>query len=122
MPTYLYTDLQSAVEGNLHGMTALMSGTNYSEAFMLNLGVLQALEIDFRSTKRKAVIAPDLFDDIYQYACPTDLKKKKVVGLQPQNMDRSRFDVWNLVPEDQFDQLKQTRDNLISVSDNSLVR
>lgn len=122
LSNYQFTDLQAAVEGRLHNMQALMAGTNYSEAFMLNLGVKDCLEIDFRSTKRKAAISPDLFDDIYQYACPTDLKKKKLVGLQPQNMDRSRYQIWNLVPEENFDQLKQTRFNLLSVSDNSFVR
>lgn len=120
MPTYLYTDLETSLKGRLHNQLGQIAGG--TTRTMINDGVRQCLEIDFRSTKRKSTIAPNLFNEIYQYTCPTDLKKKKVIGIQPQKLDRSRHQAYSLVPEENFDQLKQSRTNLISFTDRDFTR
>jgi len=125
MPTYTFTSLQDSVTVRLHNQLGQLAGaSNSTQNIMvaLNDGVRQCLEIDFRSTKRKSTIAPNLFNEIYQYTAPTDLKGKKVIGIQPQKLDRSRHTAYELVPEENFDQLKQTRSNLISFTDRDFTR
>jgi hypothetical protein len=125
MPTYTYLDLQDVVKVRLHNQLGQLVGATSSTGNILvgiNAGVRNSLEIDFRSTKRKAAMAPNLFNDVYQYACPTDLKADKVIGVQPQKLNRSRFNYYNLVPEENFDQLKQTRFNLLSFTERDMTR
>lgn len=118
MAVYLYTDLLAAVKGRLHNMLGHLTDTRVT----LNNGVRDCLEIDFRSTKRKSTIAPNLFNEIYQYNCPTDLKQKKVIGIQPQTLDRSRYTSYDLLPEENFDQLKQSRTGILSFTDRDMLR
>jgi len=126
MPVYTQVDLSNAVKVRLHNQLGQIAGAGTNSASILvglNRGVRKASsKIDFRSTKRKSLVAPNLFNDIYQYNCPTDLKGKKIIGIQPQTLDRSRFTVYKLVPEENFDQLKQSRDNLLSFTDRDMVR
>jgi hypothetical protein len=96
-------------------------------------------EVDIRSSKRKSALSPNLFEDIYQYTCPTDLKGQKVIDVAPQT-DRGRFDNWRLVTPEEFDRIKQDQrtdvadepfkvkrsnwigENLVAVSDYDFVR
>lgn len=125
MPTYTYTDLLNTVKVRLHNQTGQLAGISAATnpLVLINMAVRKTLnKVDFRSSKRKSTVAPNLFNDIYQYSCPTDLKGQKVVGIQPQLPDRSRFSEYHLVPEENFDQLKQSRKNLISFTDRDMIR
>jgi len=116
---YTYQNLLDSVKSRLHNQLGQLGTTSL---VAINDAVRATLEVDFRTTKRKSLVAPNLFDDIYEYNCPTDLKKKKIVGIQPQKLIRSRHTSYELVPEENFDQLKQSRENILSVSDADLVR
>ena len=63
-------------------------------------------EIDLRSSKRKSALSPNLFDDIYQYSCPSDLKSDGIIDVKPQIDRAGRTDYWELVTEEEFDRLK----------------
>ena len=118
MPNYSYLDLVASVKGRLHNALGQLTDIRVT----LNDGVGQTSDIDFRSQKRKSTLAPNLFNDIYQYTCPTDLKGLKIVGLQPQSMDRSRSQKWELTNEEEFDQRKQSEYNLLAFSDRDFTR
>jgi len=74
---------------------------------IVNRAVREVLsEIDLHSAKRKATLSPDLFDDIYDYAAPIDLKSGGLIDIRPQ-IRRGRFDEWRLTTEEEFDRLKK---------------
>jgi len=126
MPTYTLDDIQTSVKVRLHNQTGMLAGAGANSTSLL-VAIKDASrkvvsELDLRSTKRKSTVAPNLFNEIYQYNCPTDLKGLKVIGIQPQTLDRSRHTDYKLVPEEFFDQLKQSRSNLISFTDRDMTR
>src|SRR5438045_2921872 len=89
---------------------------------VINRAVRMTLaEIDLRSTKRKAATAPTLFNDVYDYACPTDLKSLAVIDLQPQ-VNRTRDFELNLTTPEEFDRRKAYEQNLIAIKDNDFIR
>lgn len=78
--------------------------------------------LDLRSAKRKATTAPTLFDEDFDYAWPTDGQGNKVIDLRPRT-NRSRSLQWELRPPEEFDRLKQSVANLLSVTtENGLKR
>lgn len=63
-------------------------------------------EIDLVSTKRSSSLSPRVFDDVFEYSAPSDLKFNKVVDIQPQK-GRNRFDNWRMTTQEEFDRYKQ---------------
>jgi len=61
-------------------------------------------EADLKSMKRRAYLAPNLFDDIFDYTCPVDCKS--IIDLQPQ-IKRGRLDQWRLTTPEEFDRIKE---------------
>ena len=118
MPSFLYSELKAAVNGRIHNKIGLLADARQT----INNGVRDTLALDLRSSKRKASTAPNLFNDVYQYACPNDLKSQKIISLQPQTMEREFHQDWELTAEDEFDRRKQTDSNLLSFSDRDLTR
>ena len=73
-------------------VSAVFTTANFD--IVANNAVQEVLsDIDLRSTKRRTALSPNLFDDIYQYTCPSDLKEDKLVDLKPQ-LNRGVFDYW----------------------------
>jgi len=136
MPSYTRTLLETEV-------TAMVSGDFDATDFdtLGNRAVRQVLsDIDMRSMQRKAALAPNLFDDVYQYTCPSDLKARKIVDIQPQ-VNRGRLDYWRFTTEEEFDRYKANNltdmygdpivlskhsswlgENLVAISDSDFVR
>lgn len=88
--------------------TALVSGdfTAGNLLTIINQAVRQVLaEVDLRSTIRKSALSPNLFDDIFEYSAPTDLKEDCIIDIQPQ-IDRARDLAWELVTPEEFDRFK----------------
>jgi len=82
------------------------------------------LAADLRSAKRKVALSPGLFDDIYDYTCPTDLKGFGIIDIKPQ-ISRGRFDKWRLTDTEEFDRMKQdigTGENLVAIDDFDMIR
>ena len=119
MPTYTRTMLKASVNSRIHNKIGILSDSETT----LNNGVREAITfVDFRSMKRKSSLAPNLFNDIYHYTCPTDLKGMKIVDLQPQTGERSKFNDWELTTESEFDRQKETKYNLLAFSDRDFTR
>ena len=82
---YTISQLKTDLTGVLHG-----TNLNKIEGIdaLIDRGARQLLlDIDPQETKR-TVQLPQLFDDVYEYAIPDDLKGSKVIDIFPQNMKR----------------------------------
>lgn len=57
-------------------------------------------EVAIRSSRRKQTLSPDLFNGVYQYACPADLHHLRLIDIpaQAKRQDGS----FDLVPTEQF--------------------
>lgn len=101
-PSYSQNDLYAIVNGNVHSKFPQVNDrqviVNRAVRFVLS-------DIDLRSTKRKARLSPNMFDDVYDYAAPSDLRGNKIIGIQKQ-VNRSSLEQFFLVEEDEFDQYK----------------
>ena len=90
-------------------VTAKVSGSFTAANFLIiaNDSVKEVIsEIDLHGTIRSAALSPNLFDGVWDYACPTDLKDDKIIDIKPQ-IGRGRHDYWRLVTAEEFDQVKQ---------------
>lgn len=74
--------------------------------------------LDFRSARRRATLAPNLFAGHYEYAAPTDLATNKIIDIpaQAKNYEGDFF----LVPTTEFGQRPQK--GMVSVKDYNGVR
>ena len=78
-------------------------------------------ENDLRSTKRNAVLASKLFDDVYSYASPSDLKGDAIIDFDPQVNRSSSFRL-ELLSEQEFQMKKTIKNNVIAVATDDLVK
>lgn len=67
------------------------------------------------------MLATDLFDDIYSYPAPTDLKDTALIDLDPQINRSSIFKVVR-VTEEEFQRRKLVRSNIVSIATDELVK
>jgi len=100
MPSFSQSELNTEV-------TAIASGSFTAANFLTvaNRAVRKVLsDLNLRSSIRKSALSPNLFDDVFEYTCPTDLKQ--LIDIKPQ-IDRGRFDYWRMTTAEEFDRLKQ---------------
>lgn len=111
--TYSQADLYEIVDGNMRQKFSQVNDRQVT----VNRAVRYVLgDIDFRSTKRSAQLSPNLFEDIYDYGAPSDLKGHGVVDIQKQ-VNRQSHDSWILVDEMDFDRYKEVSDQRIAIRD-----
>src|SRR3990167_4983444 len=112
-PTYTEQNLRDLLNSRVHGkLNNLIDADeilNSSVRFVLN-------DIDLRGSKRRTTLAPNLLDDNYSYTLPSDVKGNKLIDIIPQVKHEYKPD-WDLVPEDYFERMKESRDNLVSLAD-----
>lgn len=65
-------------------------------------------DFDLRSLRRRSTLAPNLYNGIFDYTCPTDLKGYAIIDL-PAQAKRADGE-FNLVPSESFDRTKQAGD------------
>lgn len=87
---YTIANLKSDVAARLHGTTINSIQNFYGLCNMAASDVL--LRIDPQETKR-IVETPLIFNGVWDYACPTDLKGNRVIDIRPQ-ITRYPNDVW----------------------------
>lgn len=117
-PTYTRTNMRDVLNSRVHGKLSNLIDANE----ILNSAVRFVInDADLRGSKRRAILAPNVFDDVYSYTLPTDVKGNKLIDVIPQ-VKLARKPDWDLVPEDYFERLKEYRDNLISIADDDLDR
>ncbi len=80
--TYNITTLKSDVVNSLHGTTAnRLQGFNQ---IIQRAGSELLLEIDPMETKRIIQLASPIFNQVYDYTLPVDLKGTKIIDIRPQ--------------------------------------
>lgn len=90
-------------------VSAVFSDANFNT--IANTAVQEVIsDADLKSTIRRSALSPNLFDDVFQYTCPADVKDDKITDLKPQ-IQRGRFDYWRLTSPVEFDRYKENQRN-----------
>jgi len=101
MATYTRSDIKTSVSSMISGT---ISDTDLNT--IINRAARQVVGgIDMHSRIRRTSLSPNLFDDIYDYSAPTDLKMNGIIDIQPQ-IKRTRNESWELTSPEEFDRLK----------------
>lgn len=109
---YTVQNLKTDLEGMLHG-TSIDQVTN--QLALINRGTKDLLlEIDPMETKRKAQITNAIYDDVYNYSAPADLKGNKIIDIRPQ-VRRTPGDNISTTYSEQFDLYKGLKPNMVHV-------
>jgi len=115
---YSYDDVKSAVNSRLHNKIGVSDSIRAS----LNTAIRQVwAEVDIQSSKRRSALSPRLFENVYTYTAPTDLKGKRIVDIRPQIKDTGKPE-WLMVTSEQFERNKTSHDNLLAIDDYDDVR
>lgn len=109
----LKDDIAAAIHGTSIDKIQNIDGLIYRAAGDL------LLEVDPIETKRTQQITNALYDQVYDYVIPTDLKGKKVIDIKPQ-INRNAADSLVQRYSKEFDQYKS--DNTFSIKSNSGVK
>lgn len=102
------------VHGKADGLTDARVTLNRSARFVIG-------DVDLRSTKRRTALSPNLFDDVYAYSCPTDLKENALIDVIPQ-VNRSSDWEPRLTTEEEFDRRKTIDLMMVAFSDRDFTR
>jgi len=117
MANYTYQNIKDIAETRVNGQ---ISDANW--LLIINSAARTVTsEIDLRSMKRKSSLSPFLFDDVYDYSCPTDLKGISLIDIKPQ-VNREVNYKFTLTTPEEFDRKKLTEDNLCAFTDDSFTR
>lgn len=104
-------DLKNDITTAMHG-TSLRVCSDINNTIK-NAALQMLLRIDPKSTLRGQPISNAVFDQIYNYICPEDLKK--VVDLQPQEVERPYWEDLSLRYIQEFDRSKNRKTNMAEV-------
>ena len=115
--SFLISDLKNRVEPKLHGTTINKVGDFYGLCLEAAGNVL--LKIDPRETIRIQQITNALYDQVYEYVAPTDLKGDAIIDIRPQ-VSRSVSDKFSQFKSEEFDVYKSNGG--IHVQNNSGVK
>ncbi len=77
-------------------------------------------DTDLRSAKRRAAITSKLFNDVYSYPSPSDIKMGGVIDIIPQGLSRNLSNLPELVTERDFDRKKNYGGRLVALSTDDL--
>jgi len=107
---YTQSDFKSRVNGGIQGKVDMLISVQDT----LNEAVRTVKnELKFRTHKRRAELVPNLFSEIYEYTCPSDLEGLSIIDIPAQ---ATREDgEFNLVPPEQFRRDRKKGD--ISIDD-----
>jgi len=101
-PSINQVEFQAIVNGMVHQKFLQCS----SPQIIMNRAVrFVVADVDLRSSKRSAPLSPNMFQGIYDYAAPNDLKGEKVIDIRRQ-VNRPFFEKWSLVDDSEFDRKK----------------
>lgn len=100
MSTYTRALLKQRVNAGIKGKLGVLIDANET----LNQSVRSVLEqVDLRSTRRMVTLQPGVFNEVFAYPSPVDIKAQKLVSLAYQaQQGQSRHFGFNLVPYEEF--------------------
>ena len=113
--TFTISDLETRLESKMHAVNIDQVNDIFGLIYEAAGNVLGA--IDPRETQRKASITNALYDQVYDYIAPTDLKADCIIDIRPQT-PRNTSDALNQSSTRDFDRQKSG----FTVEDNSGVR
>ena len=126
LSNYPYSTIQGILNSKIHGRrTNLNSGSDTdNERFLINSAVRIALsDIEFRGNIRETLLTPNLTEDQFDYALPTDVKADNIIDFRPQNTDsRDEFETYSLVPPEEFDRRKNREQGIYTILNDDLTR
>lgn len=109
---YTQADLQERMSAGVQGKLGILGSPQNT----MNAAVRTLFrDTDLRSAKRRATLAPNLFNGIFNYQCPSDLKGQSIIDI-PGQAKRSDGE-WMLVPSEEFDRLGGKKAGLIAIDD-----
>jgi len=118
-PSYQFSDFQNAV-ADPYTMPVVAEKVKIFN--VLNRSARSVfLEMDLRSSKRRATISPTVFLSMFDYTAPSDIKDNAIVDVIPQGV-RSIATRTDLVSNEFFDRKKETVKNLVTMGDSSFTR
>jgi len=115
--TFVYTqaDLETRLNSKIQGKKGILNSVQDT----MNAGVRTLYgKVDLHSAKRKTTLTPNLFNGIFDYQCPTDLKAQSIIDIPGQ---AKRYDgEWMLMPTDEF--VRSPRSGTVAIDDVNGVR
>ena len=97
------TSLKSQIISILHGTTS--SQIQNFDALINRAARQILLDCDLQETKRYTPITNGVFNSVYDYSVPSDLKGNKIIDLAPQ-VNRGLSEVWGQLYNQNFDLIK----------------
>lgn len=111
--SYTIENFKDDLQRKIHGQSLnKVPGNIYDIAYEAARDVLA--EIDPAETKRLQNLDTPLYDDVYSYSAPADLKGNKIIDIRPQ-VNRGLEDNFTQTYNEQFDRQKTRLDNYFSV-------
>jgi len=114
---FTISDVKSAVQRKIHGTSLNKLSGFYDLCREASANVLA--EIDPKETQRIDDVGNGLYDGIYEYASPDDLKGNKIIDLRPQT-PRYEYDIFDQRHNRDFDLYKT--DQSLSVEYDSALK
>lgn len=115
MPTYTFTQVKSRINSKIKGKIGVLVNSRET----INDAVRQVLsDADLVSARRRTLLTPNLFTNIFEYASPSDLKGYGIINIEPQT-DRARRQ-YSLVPSEEF--YRRRDPNTIAVDDYDFIK
>src|SRR3990167_195959 len=105
---------KSELEGLLHGTTT--NKIRNLDLLLERAGRNVLSRIDPSETRRIAEITNGLYDEVFDYAPPSDLKSDKIIDIRPQ-ANRSKADNYSQVFGEEFDLYKEDQDFTLDYDD-----
>lgn len=100
------SDFKTRLQSKIHGMSLNKVQDVYNLIFEGGNNLL--LKIDPIETKRTALLANALYDKVYDYSAPSDLKGNKIIDIRIQKQDRLISDNNSQTNNEQFDLGKES--------------
>lgn len=113
---YTRAELKSEINAGIKNKQGILVAFND----IVNRAVRQVIsDVDLRSCKRTASLSPRLFTGIYDYAAPSDLKRRAIIDVYPQGQRTDSLE-YNLVMPEEFERSREG--NTITVDDSDIVK
>ena len=118
--SYSILNLKQDLTGILHG-TSLDQIIN-PDGLIYRAGRKVLADIDLQETKRIIPLVNPIYNSVYDYACPVDVKGIKIIDIRPQ-VNRSNYDNMSQSYSKDFDiQKGNTKGESFNVDFNSMIK
>lgn len=109
---YTQADLSSRVNAGVQGKIDILLDSTET----LNAAAREVFnKVDLRSAIRRATLSPNLFNGIFPYFCPTDLKGYALIDLPAQAL---RADgEWDMTTPEEFNRLNGSKKSVVAIDD-----